>query len=245
MVFQKIILVIPTYNEAENLSRLVSVLLSLPLEGLSLLVVDDHSPDGTGQVAERLALEYPSKISILHRPGKQGLGTAYLEGFRLAFTSGADVIGQMDADFSHPPEKLVELVQALDCCDVAMGSRYVSGGGVDQRWPIWRKGLSRFGNFYARTLLRLPVRDVTGGFRVWKRVSLESLPLECVRSNGYAFLVELTYLATKLGLSIREVPIYFTDRLWGVSKMSFKIQRESAIRVWQMMVEYRGLKRKG
>jgi dolichol-phosphate mannosyltransferase len=144
----------------------------------------------------------------------------------------------MDADFSHPPEKLVELLDALDACDVAMGSRYVPGGAVDVRWPLWRKALSAFGNHYARLILGLKVRDATGGFRVWHRRALKSMPLERVRSNGYAFQVEMAYLACRLGLTCQEVPFYFSDRRWGNSKMSFRIQREAAVRVWQLRSEY-------
>jgi dolichol-phosphate mannosyltransferase len=149
----------------------------------------------------------------------------------------------MDADFSHPPEKLLELMGALDCSDVAMGSRYVPDGAVDERWPLWRKSLSAFGNFYARTILGLPVRDATGGFRVWRRETLCAMPLERVRSNGYTFQVEMAYLAYRLGFTIQEVPFYFADRRWGKSKMSFLIQREAALRVWQIWWEYRHLKR--
>jgi dolichol-phosphate mannosyltransferase len=134
-------------------------------------------------------------------------------------------------------------MEVLQTCDVAMGSRYLPGGGVDRRWPLWRKGLSAFGNFYARLILRLPVRDATGGFRIWRRETLQGMPLARVRSNGYAFQVEMAYLAYRLGFQIKEVPFYFTDRRWGQSKMSFRIQREAAIRVWQLLVEYRGLRK--
>jgi dolichol-phosphate mannosyltransferase len=237
--------IIPTYNEAENLPRLVSALFDLPLENLSLLVVDDNSPDGTGELAEMLAFEHPGCISVLHRRAKAGLGTAYISGFQYALKSGATAIAQMDADFSHPPEKLVELVQALQTCDVALGSRYVPGGSVDERWPLWRKGLSAFGNFYARTILGIPVRDATGGFRLWRRQALLGMPLELVRSNGYAFQVETIYLAHLMGFTHKEVPIYFADRRWGQSKMSFRIQREAAIRVWQMRFRYQRLRRLG
>jgi dolichol-phosphate mannosyltransferase len=235
--------IIPTYNEAENLPRLVSALFDLPLENLSLLVVDDNSPDGTGELAEMLAFEHPGCISVIHRPAKAGLGTAYISGFQYALKFGATAIAQMDADFSHPPEKLVELVQALQTCDVALGSRYVPGGSVDERWPLWRKGLSAFGNFYARTILGIPVRDATGGFRLWRRQALLGMPLELVRSNGYAFQVETIYLAHLMGFTYKEVPIYFADRRWGQSKMSFRIQREAAIRVWQMRFRYQRLRR--
>jgi dolichol-phosphate mannosyltransferase len=206
-------------------------------------VVDDNSPDGTGELAEQLAVQYPGRISALHRPGKLGLGTAYVAGFQRALQSGAEAVAQMDADFSHPPQMLPVLLETLQTCDVASGSRYVPGGGVDRRWPLWRKALSMFGNIYARLILGLPVRDATGGFRLWRCQTLQALPLDRVRSNGYAFQVEMAYLAYRLGFRFKEVPIYFTDRRWGQSKMSFRIQREAAIRVWQLRFEYRGLRK--
>lgn len=234
-------LVIPTYNEAENLPKLVSALFSLPIEGLKILVVDDNSPDGTGDVAENLSVSHPGRLAVLHRPKKMGLGTAYISGFQQVLQDGADAVGQMDADFSHPPELLPVLLTTLQSCDVAMGSRYVSGGSVDSNWPLWRKGLSAFGNFYARTILGLPVRDITGGFRLWRRETLLGMPICEMRANGYAFQVELTYVAHRMGYSMKEVPFYFADRKWGHSKMSLKIQREAAIRVWQLIYEYRNL----
>lgn len=234
--------VIPTYNEAENLPTLVSALFALPLADFSLLFVDDHSPDGTGDLAEQLSAQNDGRISVLRRPGKQGLGTAYLDGFRQALNQGAQVVVQMDADFSHPPQKVVELIEVLKSCDVAMGSRYVYGGKLDERWPLWRKGLSSFGNIYACTRLNMQVRDVTGGFRAWRRETLLGMPLDQVRSNGYAFQVEMAYIAYRLGYSFREVPIYFADRHWGQSKMSMKIQVEAAIRVWQLLYQYRHLR---
>lgn len=236
-------IVIPTYNEAENLPKLVSVLFALPFPDLKILVVDDNSPDGTGQIAEDLAAQHSGCVSVLHRSGKLGLGTAYINGFRRALDENAEAIVQMDADFSHPPEKIIELLKALQTCDVAMGSRYIDGGSVDERWPFWRKGLSAFGNIYARIILGLPIHDATGGFKAWRRETLLGMPLERLRSNGYAFQVEMAYLAHSLGYSFREVPFYFADRRWGHSKMSFQIQREAAVRVWQMRVEYRDLKR--
>ena len=220
---------------------MVSALFSLPIENLCLLVVDDNSPDGTGELGERLILEHPGCMAVLHRPGKAGLGTAYIAGFQYALKEGADAIAQMDADFSHPPGKLVELVDTLNSCDVALGSRYVAGGSVDERWPLWRKGLSAWGNFYARTILGLPICDVTGGFRLWRRETLLGMPLELLRSNGYAFQIEMAYVAHLLGFTQKEVPIYFADRRWGQSKMSLRIQREAAIRVWQMRFRYRCL----
>ena len=238
---RQLTIIIPTYNEAQNLPVLVQGLFGLDLPQLKLLVVDDDSPDGTGSIADQLAAHYPGRIEVLHRAGKLGLGTAYIQGFQQALRAGAEAIGQMDADFSHPIEKIPLLLQALGKYDIAIGSRYVPGGSVDLEWPLWRKGLSAFGNFYARTILRLPVRDVTGGFKIWKNEALQVMPLERVRSNGYAFQVELAYIAHRLGLNICELPIYFADRQWGKSKMSFRIQREAAVRVWQLLWEYRDL----
>lgn len=239
----KITVVIPTYNEAENLPKLVSALFSLPLD-LNLLVVDDKSPDGTGQIADRLAGS-DTRIRVLHRAGKLGLRSAYLEGFQVALEAGAEAIAQMDADFSHDPAALVEMAEQLESCDVVLGSRYVEGGSVDKQWPLWRKNLSAFGNFYARTILSLPLRDVTTGYRLWRRETLQDMPLQRIQSNGYIFLVEMIYLAYCLGYKIGEAPIYFADRRWGKSKMSFKIQAEAAFRIWQVLWNYRDLRRQG
>jgi dolichol-phosphate mannosyltransferase len=238
----RLTVVTPTYNEAENLPRLVSALFALPIEGLGLLVVDDSSPDGTGQLADDLAAAHPGRLEVLHRPGKLGLGTAYLAGFQRALANGAEAVIQMDTDFSHPPELLPGLLSALQRVDVAMGSRYVPGGSVDRLWPAWRRGLSAFGNLYARLILSLPVRDATGGYRAWKRATLLGMPLQRIRSNGYAFQVEMAYVACRLGYRFEEIPFYFADRQWGTSKMSFRIQREAAVRVWQMRAEHRKLK---
>lgn len=237
----QITFVLPTYNEAENLPKLVSALLSLPIPELNALVVDDNSPDGTGKIADQLAETHHGRVSVLHRPGKQGLGRAYLHGFQVALDSGAKVVGQMDSDFSHPPEKIPEMADAIQHHDVVIGSRYVKGGGVDHNWSIWRKGLSAWANFYARTILGVPVRDVTGGFRLYRRETLEAMPLHRIRSNGYVFLVELTYLSHLCGFKIHEIPIYFADRKQGQSKMSFRNQIEAAVRVWQVKLAYRDL----
>ncbi len=237
-----LVVVIPSYNEAENLSRIVSALFSLPLGDLSILVVDDNSPDGTGQIADKLALEHPKKFEVVHRSGKLGLGTAYIDGFRRAIEMGATAIAQMDMDFSHPPETLPILLTTIDSYDVVMGSRYVPGGGVEKSWPLWRKSLSGFGNAYARLILGLPVRDATGGFKIWRRETLLGIPMEHICSNGYAFQIEMAYLTYRLGFSFKEVPFYFPDRKWGQSKMSLHIQLEAAIRVWQMRFKYRHLK---
>jgi dolichol-phosphate mannosyltransferase len=235
-------IVLPTYNEAENLPKMVSALYALPLADLKLLIVDDNSPDGTGEIAEQIARQRSGCISVIHRQGKLGLGTAYIQGFQKALEDGAEVIGQMDSDFSHPPDKILEMLSALKNSDVVLGSRYVPEGSVDDRWPLWRKGLSSFGNIYARTILSLPVRDVTGGFRVWRNHTLKNMPLTRVGSNGYAFQVEMTFIAHSLGFRFSEIPIYFADRRWGDSKMSFQIQVEAAIRVWQLIWVYRDLR---
>ena len=235
----KIIQVIPTYNEAENLPVLVQALLSLGLPRLNVLVVDDNSPDGTGAVADQLALKYPGNVTVLHRPGKEGLGKAYIQGFQQALADGADVIGMMDADLSHPPDRLPAMLAALENADVVVGSRYCPGGSLDADWPFWRKALSRFGNNYARQILSLPIKDATGGYRLWRRSALEAIPFAQTRSSGYVFIVELAYLAKLAGLTFREVPIYFAERNSGESKMSFRIQVEAALRVWQLRRIYR------
>ena len=238
----KINLILPTYNEAENLPRLIPVLFNLPIQDLNILIIDDNSPDGTGEIAEKLALEYPGKIQVVHRKGKLGLGSAYILGFKMALENGADAIGQMDSDFSHPPEKLPELIDGINGHDIAIGSRYIKGGSLDKKWPLWRKALSAWGNFYARSILRIPTKDVTGGFRLWSRHVLENLPLERVISNGYIFQVEMAHITNLLGFQSTEIPIYFADRRWGDSKMNFKIQVEAAFRVWQVLFSYKDLK---
>jgi len=237
----KTTLVIPTYNERENIPPLFEAIFKLDLPELHVLVVDDNSPDGTGQLVEELKKTYSDRVSVLHREGKQGLGTAYIQGFKKAIAEGAQIVGQMDADFSHPIEKIPVLLEVLQEVDVAIGSRYIPGGSLDENWSFWRKGLSKFGNFYARTILGLSIKDVTGGFRLWRSVALSNLPLERVRSNGYVFQVEMAFLAQRLGLTFREVPIYFADRRWGTSKMSLRIQLEAAYRVWLLKGMYRDL----
>jgi dolichol-phosphate mannosyltransferase len=234
--------VTPTYNEADNLGRLASALFALPLD-LHLLVVDDNSPDGTGHVADELATANPGRVQVLHRTGKMGLSTAYLQGFQRALQSGAEAVVQMDADLSHDPSALPAMVDCLKSCDVVLGSRYIPGGRVDERWPLWRKGLSAWGSFYARTILGLPIQDATSGFRLWRRETLEGMPLERVQASGYIFQVEMAYLAYCLGFRFAEVPIYFSDRRWGKSKMTVMIQIEAAFRVWQVLWSYRDLRR--
>ena len=240
----KITVIIPTYNEAENLAKISTALLALPLPDLSILVVDDNSPDGTGDIAEQLSRETNGRVQVLHRSGKLGLGSAYILGFGVALSRGAEAVCQMDADFSHPVDKVPELVKNLADADIVIGSRYVAGGKLDERWPFWRKGLSAFGNFYARTILGMSIRDCTGGFRLFRREVLQRMPLERVKSNGYVFQVDTAYLATLLGYKFKEIPIYFADRRWGTSKMSLRIQLEAAYRVWLLPGIYTDLRKK-
>jgi dolichol-phosphate mannosyltransferase len=239
----QITVVTPTYNEAENLPKLVSALFVLPLN-LRLLIVDDNSPDGTGAIADDLAAADP-RIDVLHREGKLGLRSAYLTGFRRALDDGAEAVAQMDADFSHDPTSLAAMRDLLESHDVVLGSRYISGGSVDRQWPLWRKGLSTFGNFYARTILRLPLHDITTGYRLWRRETLLGMPFERIQSNGYIFLVEMAYLTHCLEYRIGESPIYFADRRWGKSKMTLKIQAEAAMRVWQVRWRFADLRAQG
>jgi dolichol-phosphate mannosyltransferase len=241
----KITVITPTYNEAENLPKLVSALFSLPLD-IHLLIVDDNSPDGTGDVANKLTKEYPNKIEVMHRPGKMGLRSAYLNGFqKIIENSNTQAVVQMDADFSHDPKALVEMSKLLETYDIVLGSRYVTGGAVDKDWPLWRKYLSAFGNFYAKSILGLSFHDVTTGYRMWRSDVLRQIPFEHIYSSGYVFLVEMIYLAHCLEFKIGESPIYFADRRFGKSKMSFKIQLEAAMRIWQVLWNYRDVRKAG
>jgi dolichol-phosphate mannosyltransferase len=221
-------LVLPTYNEAENLESMVAAVREHLPAGGRVLVVDDSSPDGTGEIADRLAAD--DDLEVLHRPLKEGLGRAYVEGFGRALAGGADLIAQMDADFSHDPADLPRLLTATSDADLALGSRYVPGGGVEDWGPI-RRLISRGGSFYARTILGLRVHDLTGGFKVFRRSLLERLELETISAQGYTFQVETTYRATRAGARVVEVPIIFRDRQLGRSKMSSRIVAEAVWRV--------------
>lgn len=229
----KVTIVLPTYNESRNLRQMAEALWVLPL-GVDILVVDDGSPDGTGAIAEQLANEQPGRIRLLQRGAKRGLGTAYIEGFRMALASGADVIVQMDADFSHSPEYIPHLVDGLAQYDVVVGSRYVPGGRLDPRWERGRVWLSAWANLYARTILGIHVRDATAGFKAWRSDTLKGMGLERIHSNGYVFTVECAYVAERLGYRIHEHPIFFEDRRIGQSKMDMSVKFESAWRVWQL-----------
>lgn len=235
-------IVIPTYNEAENIKKIATELLDLPIPNLKLLIVDDNSPDGTGVIAEELTRIHMDQVSVIHRQGKLGIGTAYIEGFKNALADGAQTIVQMDADFSHPPKKILEMMKEIEDCDFVVGSRYVPGGRLDDRWPFWRKALSNFGNIYARMILGLEIKDATGGYKMWREKTLRKMPLSRVKSNGYAFQIEMNHVATRLGFKGKEIPIYFSERQWGNSKMSLNIQLEAALRVWLLLWEYRDLK---
>ena len=224
-------LILPTYEEAENIERIVRaalpVLARSRCDGHHVLIVDDSSPDGTGEIADRLAAELPGQVSVLHRGAPEGLGPAYLAGFDHALRSGAGLVLEMDSDFSHDPADVERLIAAVaDGADVALGSRYVPGGGVSD-WGLVRRFVSRSGCLYARSVLRLPIRDLTGGFKCFRREVLEAIELPSVRSKGYAFQVELTLRAVRAGFRVVEVPIVFRERQLGRSKMSFRIAGEA------------------
>ena len=231
--------VIPTYNEADNLPQLISTLFALPLD-LFVLVVDDDSPDGTGHLADEPA-RANRNLFVLHRAGKLGLASAYVQGFSYFLNKKMDAIGQMDADLSHDPTTLVAMAKCLESCDVVFGSRYIKQGSIDAQWSFWRKRLSAWGNFYARTILRVPVRDITTGYRLWRSETLRGLPLDSILSKGYIFQVEMAYLAHCLEYRIDETPIHFEGRCRGKSKMSLQIQIEAALRVWQIWLTHRHL----
>jgi dolichol-phosphate mannosyltransferase len=220
---------LPTYNERENLEPMLRALEGVLGPDDRVLVIDDDSPDGTGELADRLAAEL-GFVDVLHRPEKEGLGPAYLAGFRLALDAGAELIVEIDCDFSHDPLDLPRLLTAADEADVVLGSRYVSGGGIEN-WGLLRRAISAGGSLYARVLLGVPVRDLTGGFKVFRRAVLEAIPLDRVRSRGYAFQIELTYRALRRGFRVEEVPISFADRAVGGSKMSRAIVLEA---IWKV-----------
>jgi dolichol-phosphate mannosyltransferase len=221
--------ILPTYNEAENLERIVDAVLEQLPESRRVLIVDDNSPDGTGEIADGLAATDDS-IVVLHRERKEGLGPAYLAGFRVALDGGAERIIEMDADFSHDPAYLPELIAATERADLAIGSRYVPGGGITDWGPV-RRFISRGGSAYARAALGLPIKDLTGGFKCFRRIVLETIDLDTIEARGYAFQVETTYRAIKAGFRVVEVPIVFKDRADGTSKMSKAIVAEAMWRV--------------
>src|SRR5512145_638946 len=216
-----IIVVIPTYNEADNLPIIAAELLKLELADLQLLVVDDDSPDGTGRIAAELAEQrYPGRLHAVHRKGKLGLGTAYITGFKWALEHGADYVIQMDADFSHSPAYIPQMLEKIKDYDVVVGSRYVGGGELDKRWGWWRWFLSWWANsIWTRVILGARTKDATAGFKCWRGSALERIGLERINSNGYVFQVEMAFVSEKLGFRILEIPIYFEERRIGRSKM--------------------------
>jgi dolichol-phosphate mannosyltransferase len=239
---QKIVVVIPTYNEADNLPLIAAELWTLDIAGLEILVVDDNSPDGTGKVAEELMERRPGAIHVMHRLRKQGLGTAYIDGFNWALDAGADLIIQMDADFSHSPRYIPQMLETIPSCDVVVGSRYVQGGTLDGRWGFGRQFLSWWANsIYTRIILGVHTKDTTAGFKCWRAETLRGMDLGRIYSNGYVFQVEMTYVAEKLGYQIVEIPIYFEDRRVGSSKMTMPVKIEAMWRVWEVLWRHRHL----
>ncbi len=234
---QNVVVVIPTYNERENLATLVPKVLTLG-PGYQVLVVDDNSPDGTGEVADSLSRTNPGRVSVLHRARKEGIGPAYIAGFAEALVLGADLIVEMDADHSHDPEALPAMVAAAKDADLVLGSRYVPGGKT-VGWPRHRRIISRLGGRYARLVLGVPITDLTGGYKVFTRAALERLDLAGLRSDGYCFQIETTYRLLKQGGRVVEVPITFTDRVAGASKLSRRIVLEAIFVVWKLRFDRR------
>ncbi|MFD8599578.1 polyprenol monophosphomannose synthase [Kitasatospora sp. NPDC059646] len=232
----KVVVVVPTYNERENLPILVGRLGELGMPNLHVLVVDDNSPDGTGDVADKLGAESGGTLTVLHRTDKDGLGRAYIAGMTQALENGADIVVQMDADLSHPHTAIPAMVEKLTTTDasVVLGSRYVPGGSTASEWPWHRKALSAWANFYVNAILRLKVKDATAGFKAWEAQALRKVDLQSVRSNGYSFQVEMNYRVVKHGMRIAEVPIRFEERVEGMSKMSLGVQLESAVAPWKL-----------
>jgi len=231
----KTVVVIPTYDERENVSRLIPEVLGVA-PGIEVLVVDDHSPDGTGQLVDTLKAE-DKRIHVLHRPGKMGLGSAYVEGFRIALDLGADYIFEMDADFSHDPKYIPNFLDKIKAYDVVLGSRYLEGVNV-VNWPLSRLLLSLGANLYSRIITGVPIRDLTGGFKCFRREVLEAINFADIKSDGYAFQIEVNFKSWKSGFRMCEIPIVFVDRHAGTSKMSKRIIREAMWLVWRLRCEH-------
>lgn len=233
----QVTVVVPTYNERENLPVVAGLLADLGVANLRLLVVDDTSPDGTGQIADDLAAANPARVSVMHRTEKDGLGRAYVAGITRALADGADIVIQMDADLSHPAAVIPTMVDLLRTTDAALviGSRYVPGGSAAAEWGWHRRLLSAFANRYVNTILRLHVKDATAGFKAWKAGTLRAIDVASIQSNGYSFQVEMNYRAARRGLKIIEVPIHFEERSAGASKMSLGVQLESALMPWKLL----------
>lgn len=229
---EKSLVIIPTYNEKENISNMIPEVLKLYPEGIDILVVDDNSPDGTGDIVKKIT-EENQRVHLLSRPGKMGLGTAYVAGFKYALEQGYDYIFEMDADFSHDPKEIKNFLLNIKEYDLVIGSRYIKGVNVIN-WPMHRLLLSYFANIYTRIITGLPLKDSTGGFKCFRRKVLESIELDGIKSNGYAFQIEMNFKAYKKGFKLKEIPIIFNDRFAGQSKMSNKIVREAITMVWKL-----------
>ncbi len=231
----KALVVVPTYNERDNLPQLVPEILKVP--GTEVLVVDDQSPDGTGAVADALATQHPGRVHVLHRTGRRGLGVSYVDGFKRAVQTDAEVVVQMDADRSHDPQHLPAMIAAAASADLVVGSRYLQGISV-VNWPLRRIVLSLFANAYIRAVTGLGVRDCTAGYRCWRREALARLPLDRIASEGYAFQVEMTFLAATQGFRVVESPIIFIERREGASKLSSGILFESLMAPWRLVLRH-------
>ena len=230
------LVIIPTFNERANLPTLVEQLLTL--SDLRILIVDDASPDGTGQIADGYAAANRARVQVLHRTGRRGLGLSYIDGMYVALRTDSTHICQMDADLSHNPADIPRLLDAAQRAEFVVGSRYVQGGRIEN-WPIHRRVLSAFANRYIRAITRMTIRDCTSGFRCWRREALERLPLASIRSDGYAFIVELAWEASRAGFRCAEVPITFVERREGASKLSWPVMVESAIVPWRLAARRR------
>ena len=229
---EKTLVIIPTYNEAENIRGLIQRIIALNIPNLSILVVDDNSPDGTSKVVEEIA-KRDQRVHLISRPGKMGLGTAYVEGFRFAIQQGFDYIFEMDADLSHDPSEIPNFLEKIKEYDLVIGSRYLTGVNV-VNWPLSRLLLSLFANWYTRAITRLPVKDCTSGFKCFRRQVLERIDLDRISSDGYSFQIEMTFKAWRNHFRITEIPIIFVDRTRGSSKMTRKVMREAAWIVWKL-----------
>ena len=233
----RIAVVVPTYNEADNLPILTERVLGLPLPNLRLVIADDNSPDGTGTIADELAAKADDRMVVLHRAAKEGIGRAHIAGMRESIARGADFVVQMDADLSHQPEVIPEMLGTMLSCDAGLviGSRYVVGGSLSDQWGRYRRLLSRGGSSYVNSIMRLGIRDTTGGFKLWRRDVLDAIELDQVRSDGFSFQIEMNHRCKQLGYRIVEIPIHFEERYSGSSKISLRIQLEALKLPWQLL----------